>query len=259
MYVTHNNRFRVEFAGETDRGLVRPINQDAFLALPECGLFAVADGVGGRKKGELASATAVEVLEQRFKAAALGEGRLMDLLPGKASELLKESVFAAHREILKRSGPETNSEGMSTTVVAAFFSKTRVYIAHAGDSRCYLMEDGDIRRLTVDHTVMEELRRLVPYTPELESKLAPLRSMVVRCLGIEAMQLEDIETNMTIPRMGQTYLLCSDGLCNCVSDEEIRDALYLGDHPELACSRLLNLAAKRGAPDNVTVLVARLV
>ena len=186
MYITHNNRFRLEYAGETDRGQVRPTNQDAFLTLPECGVFAVADGVGGRSRGDLASATAVEVLAQRFKAAALGAGPLANLLPGKASELLLDSVLAAHREILKRGSVEPACEGMSTTLVAAFFSKTRVYIAHAGDSRCYLMEDGDLRRLTVDHTVMEELKRLIPYTPELESKLKPLRSMVVRCLGIDA-------------------------------------------------------------------------
>ena len=259
MYVTHKDRFRLEYAGETDRGQVRPTNQDAFLTLPECGVFAVADGVGGRNRGEVASAIAIDVVARRFKAAALGAGPLADLLPGKASELLLGSVYAAHREILKRGSADAGCEGMSTTLVAAFFSKTRVYIAHAGDSRCYLMEDGNLRQLTVDHTVAEELKRLVPYTPELENKLTPLRSMVVRCLGIEAMQPADIETNMSIPRMGQTYLLCSDGLWNCVSDDEIRDALFLGEHPELACSRLLNLADQRGAPDNVTAVVVRLV
>ena len=180
MYITHDNRYRLEFAGQTDPGQVRQTNEDGFLALPECGLFAVADGVGGRNRGELASATALEVLAQRFKAAALGEDRLADLLPGKASELLVESVFAAHREIVKRASAEPGCTGMSTTIMSAFFSRTRVHIAHAGDSRCYLMENGNLRQLTTDHTVIEELKRLMPYTPELASKLAPL-NIVAAC------------------------------------------------------------------------------
>lgn len=210
----------------TDVGLVREANEDALLVLPEPGVAAVADGLGGHAAGEVASGLAVEALRASLsEAAAVPE----DEVPG----LLADAVQAAHRAVVDDAARDRARRGMGTTVVVAHVRPGRLWIAHVGDSRAYLLDGGGLSPLTSDHGA---------------------GGMLTQALGLGdvAPDVVEVETEA-----GERLLLCTDGLTGTTGPDEIARLLAAGS-PQEACDALVRAALQGGGHDNVTVVVVEL-
>ncbi|HEY8483287.1 MAG TPA: Stp1/IreP family PP2C-type Ser/Thr phosphatase [Longimicrobiales bacterium] len=233
----------------TDRGRVRRTNEDAFLLLPDRGLFAVADGMGGHASGEVASEMAVQVLEQETA------GLTPNAAPADVERALANAVHAANRAIYERAAKEPQHAGMGTTLTAlALLPDASYRIAHVGDSRAYRIDTSGIHRLTTDHTWVQEQIELGRLT-EADARRHPLSSVLTRALGIHHTVDVDLLRGTTAP--GDLLLLASDGLTSPLTDDDIRAIL----EPELPldelASRLVQAANLRGGPDNITVVLIR--
>jgi protein phosphatase len=230
-----------EHAELTDTGRQRRANEDAFLA--RAPLFAVADGMGGAQAGEVASATAIEVL-----SGGLGEGESVE-------QRLSASVRQANSQIHALSVADDERAGMGTTVTAAYVGENNVTLVHVGDSRCYRWRDGALERLTDDHSLVEEMVRQGQLTEE-QALDHPQRSIITRALGPESVVEPDAQT--VGARDGDLLLLCSDGLSTMISDEQIA-AILARDEPLKATTRgLIAAANEAGGRDNITVVLMRL-
>jgi protein phosphatase len=226
---------------KTDPGRQRRQNEDsAYARVP---LFVVADGMGGAQAGEVASHLAVEVFEQ-----GLPDG-------GNPEERLAQRVREANRKIHERSLAEHGREGMGTTITALWLEDSQVSIAHVGDSRAYLFRDGELRRLTQDHTLVDELVRRGKLTEEQAAE-HPQRSIITRALGPEPDV--DVDTVTYEVRAGDVLLLCSDGLTAMVSEERIAKVLASAPTLEQAGNQLIDEANAAGGRDNITVVACRL-
>jgi len=226
---------RVTAAAATDIGLVREGNEDSYLT--EEPLFAVADGMGGHRGGEVASQLAVETLEKRFKQ---GAGDLPD------------QVQEANRVVFERSVVDEKVAGMGTTLTAALVEGDRVRLAHVGDSRAYLLRDGDLRLLTEDHTLVHRMVTEGEISKE-EAETHPQRSVLTRALGVD--NVVDVDDDTVQVRPGDRLLLCTDGLTSMVSEQAIEEALRGVPDPQEAARRLVHLANEGGGTDNTTVVV----
>jgi protein phosphatase len=235
----------LRYAARSDVGLVRANNQDSGYAGPH--LLVIADGMGGHAGGDIASSLAIGEL-----APLDGESHGADALGH-----LSEAVYAAHRELLGRVAEEPNLTGMGTTVTALLRSGGRFALAHIGDSRAYLLRDGELVQITRDHTFVQRLVDDGRLTPE-EAEQHPQRSVLMRVLSDV---VDDVEPDLSMreARIGDRYLLCSDGLSGVVSFETLRDTLAAGKDPTKTCEMLVQLALRSGAPDNVTCIVADVV
>jgi protein phosphatase len=230
-----------EKASLTDVGRQRQSNEDSFLERPP--VFAVADGMGGARAGEVASRMAVEAFEEHDGS---GEGP-EDMLRGVARE--------ANRRIYEAAQGDSEHAGMGTTLTAAMVSGREVAVGHVGDSRLYRLRDGALEQLTDDHSLVEELVRQGRLTPE-EAEHHPQRSIITRALGPEPDV--DVETFTHTGRDGDVYLICSDGLSGMVPEDQmaqiVRDAGSLED----AARELIEAANRNGGRDNITVVLFRL-
>lgn len=230
-------------AAISDRGLVRERNEDAFLRLDD-GVFAVADGMGGHPAGDVASRLAVATVRDAAEASQRSPG------------WLGEAVRDANRSIRARAGREPGEEGMGTTLsVLALDAPDRASIAHIGDCRVYLWRDGSLARLTRDDTALQEAIEAGRVDAARETG-HPLGSMLTRVLGLDddvEPHLDDVEA---LP--GDLFLICSDGICGVLSDDDIAAALR--DHPEPGegLAELVQEVNRRGAPDNATAVAVRL-
>lgn len=236
----------LRYAARSDVGLVRQNNQDSAYAGPH--LLVVADGMGGHAGGDVASSLAIGEL-----APLDGESHGAD----DALEHLKQAVFAAHRELLSRVDEEPQLTGMGTTVTALLRSGGKLALAHIGDSRAYLLRDGELVQITKDHTFVQTLVDEGRLTLE-EAEHHPQRSVLMRVLSDV---IDDVEPDLSMRegRPGDRYLLCSDGLSGVVSHDTLRDTLAGGADPASTCEVLVQLALRAGAPDNVTCIVADVV
>jgi len=267
----------VRAAGLTDPGRVRPANEDHFLiavlsrslqveqtSLPQRGevrgrnrshVLLVADGVGGHAAGEVASALSVEAVEA-FVLDLLR--RFSNLQPtdenGVVSDL-RQAMLQADARIVEEAGHHPEFTGMGTTLTMAFTSGRRLFVIHAGDSRCYLMHDGELRQVTEDHTVAAELARRGVIRPE-EVRRHQWRHVVTNVLGGEGGGVA-VEVHRADVGPGDTVLLCTDGLTDMVDDGQIAAVLAGKAEPAAACRRLVDLANAAGGDDNVTAIVAR--
>lgn len=223
------------FSAASDIGLVRSNNEDAYLASPP--LFAVADGMGGHKAGEVASAGAIRILAE---------------MAHRDSDSLLAAVKAANEAVFAEAVANPELAGMGTTITAMIISGRSVQIVHVGDSRAYLLRDHRLRRLTQDHTVVERLAREGKISHE-EVDRHPQRSVLERALGV-APEV-DIDVQLLDVRTGDRLLLCTDGLSSMLDDAEIRAILDAEADPPSATSRLLQAALGAGGKDNVTALV----
>jgi protein phosphatase len=226
---------------KTDTGRQRRENEDAAYA--RAPLFVVADGMGGAQAGEVASRIAVEVFEQGLPADGSVEDRLV------------RRVREANTKIHERSLAEHGREGMGTTITAIYLDDAHVSIAHVGDSRAYLFRDGQLRRLTQDHTLVDELVRRGKLTEEQAAE-HPQRSIITRALGPEADV--DVDTFTYAVRAGDVLLLCSDGLTAMVSEDRVAQILGEPGTLEQAGNRLIDAANAAGGRDNITVVACRL-
>jgi PPM family protein phosphatase len=223
----------------SDQGLVRKNNEDSLIAKPP--LVAVADGVGGHNAGEVASALAVDVLEEWIPT-----------LVRKGGKKLRDAASDAHRRIISRAQQETALDGMATTLTAAWIDAGTCTIAHVGDSRAYLFRDGELSQLTEDHTIVAELVRDGRITPE-EAYEHPWRNRVVQALGGQPdVVVEMLSVDL---RPGDRLVLSSDGLSDQVRSEGIAAILAVNDDPEDACRQLVARAKEAGGKDNITVVL----
>jgi serine/threonine protein phosphatase PrpC len=229
----------VRTASLTDPGRRRRHNEDAYVSEPP--LFAIADGMGGAQAGELASRLAAAVVGR-----ANADGRT-------GRELVVGLIEDANRSVYERAVGDESASGMGTTMTVALAEDDHVWIGHVGDSRAYLLRDGALEQLTDDHSLVAELVRSGRLTPD-EAGTHPHRSVITRALGTDAEVDVDV---MAVPtKLGDVFVLCSDGLSSMVGDEAIRDALeqHGGDLDE-AARVLVDAANAAGGEDNITVVL----
>lgn len=235
----------LRYAARSDVGLVRQNNQDSGYAGPH--LLVICDGMGGHAGGDVASSLAIGEL------APLDD----DSHGPDALEHLKQAILSAHAGLLDRVAEEPQLAGMGTTVTAVLRTGGRLVLAHIGDSRAYLLREGVLVQITRDHTFVQTLVDEGRLTSE-EAEHHPQRSVLMRVLtdGIE-----DVEPDLSVreARIGDRYLLCSDGLSGVVSFETLQETLATAGPPEETCETLVQLALRAGAPDNVTCIVADIV
>ncbi|HEU0246556.1 MAG TPA: Stp1/IreP family PP2C-type Ser/Thr phosphatase [Gaiellaceae bacterium] len=230
--------------GVTDTGRRRLRNEDAFICEPP--LFAVADGMGGARAGEVAARLAAAALEEAGTETR-GEQGVTDL------------IVEANRRIWERALTDPATAGMGTTVTAALVDARSgtVAVGHVGDSRAYLLRDGTLEQLTTDHSLVAELVQSGVLTPE-EALRHPQRSAITRALGTEPSV--DVETLTVEGRPGDLYLVCSDGVPVMLADEDIFTAIDgSGRDPAAAAEALVAAANARGGEDNITVVLFELV
>lgn len=232
---------RYAWAARTDAGAVRQHNEDAFLLLPEQGLWAIADGMGGHLRGDHASRTVME---------ALARDRLPEAEPAAIAEI-RARLAAAHQSLLTEAAGFGGGAIIGATAVALILREDRFTCLWAGDSRIYLLRDGVLRQITRDHSYVQRLIDSGSLTPE-EGRRHPGANVITRAVGASGpLELDMVQGDS---RPGDVYLLCSDGLSNVVADAEIADRLAALPCEE-ASAALLELALARGAPDNVTLVV----
>jgi protein phosphatase len=248
-------------AGKTDRGLVRPGNEDCLHIDKRNNVFAVYDGMGGHQAGEVASMTASEIMSlafNHFKNELLEEitlkiGRTFP----ESGDLLVKSIRLANREIHNRAKSEVSMAGMGTTVVAVALESDYMSIAHVGDSRAYQIGERNLVPLTVDHSWVQELQDSQGIKLN-EAEVSVGRNVITRALGVR----KDVEVDYRLVKVkpGDKYLLCSDGLCGFADDDEIFDVIKTaeGDIVKMADS-LIKMANDRGGMDNVSVVVLEIV
>jgi protein phosphatase len=241
-----------EAYGLTDVGRRREANEDQFLVDAGLGLYAVADGMGGHAAGEVASQLAIQTLADTLRETGwTGDETDCDA----AQQSLNEAVRKANQRICETVLAREEWRGMGTTVVALLMCGENAVIAHVGDSRAYMLRGGDFRRLTSDHSWVNEQVRLGLLTDD-DAQRHPMRNIVTRALGNRM----DVAVDFTNEPMrdGDVILLCSDGLNTMLSDDEIRATLASHEgNPEEACRALVDAANDRGGEDNTTVIVLR--
>jgi len=235
--------FLVHATAQTDTGLRRKRNEDSLLVLESVSLFVVADGMGGYRGGELASQLAVKAIGAAATANKY-EGPPHEGIPLEASELAR-AIQMANADIQDAAAAKPELEGMGTTICAARFSptKARLHIAHVGDSRCYRLRDGVFKAMTADHTMADH------------GVSGPESAHLSRAVGIWPTVPIDIIS--AVPRLGDVYLLCSDGLTKMLTDNVIGNVLRSEEDPKAAVERLVVFANSKGGKDNITVILVR--
>jgi PPM family protein phosphatase len=224
-------------AARSDVGQVREGNEDAYLV--EEPLFGVADGMGGHVAGDVASQTAVSIITEK----ASGTAR-----PDVLSELLKE----ANTAIWEKAQSDPSLHGMGTTCTLLLLEDDQAFFAHVGDSRAYLLRDGDLSQLTEDHTLVQRMVKEGRLKRE-DASLHPQRSIITRALGVDPQV--DVDTFEIQLQEGDRLLLCSDGLTSMVADKRIEEILAEEADPQRAGDRLIGLANEAGGEDNITVVI----
>jgi PPM family protein phosphatase len=239
----------MKVAAKSDIGRVRTNNEDCLLVDERLGLLIVADGMGGHAGGEVASALAVGAI------AAYVKGHLAGAEPtNQRAALLQATIHTADEVIWTTAHTHRELQDMGTTVVLALCQGDQIHIAHVGDSRAYLLHDGELRQLTEDHSVVAQLIKAGQLTPR-KARSHPLRHQITRNLGRRG-AVADLHC-VTWQR-GDSLLLCSDGLTNMVDDRHIAELiLRAGTDVQAACEALVARANANGGKDNISVILAR--
>ena len=250
----------LEIATCTDPGMVRSHNEDSIAADASRGIVVLADGMGGYNAGEVASgmATTVLVSELQHILASVTPWQLDPRTNQEvAVRLVRDQVLKANSSIYQAAQSQPQYAGMGTTLVTCLFYDNRVLVAHLGDSRLYLMREGKFRQVTRDHSLLQEQIDSGIITAE-QAKKAAHKNLVTKALGIDPTVEPEIHEYPTKP--GDIYLLCSDGLCDMVDDEDIGMTLQaLGGNLKLAAQQLVQMANDNGGRDNVSVILVRVL
>jgi protein phosphatase len=252
-------REAIEIAVSSDTGRVRQHNEDSTAQDVDIGLAVLADGMGGYRAGEVASAIATMTIYREIRSGleTLVRGQTDQATGYRYESLVMRDAIASANEVVYEAAcedPEFN--GMGTTVVATLFYDNRVTIAHVGDSRGYRWRDGKLEQLTVDHTVVQEYLNSGLYTPE-QARVSTDKNLVTRALGIAA----DVEVALGEYKVQSQdlYLLCSDGLTDLVDDPAIAAALEKRDDSlEKSAVGLVELANSNGGLDNISIILVRI-
>jgi protein phosphatase len=236
---------KLKMAALTHQGRVRDHNEDAVYLDAKERIAIVCDGMGGHAGGHVASELAVQVVSQGLRHLRNGDWQHEE----RVVDAMKNALFGANDHILNRARVDPSLHDMGTTVVACAFMKDRVVAAYVGDSRIYRINGTAIEQVSEDHSLVAERVRAGLMDPESdEARL--LSNIVTRALG-----MEQITVDITVEelRAGDVYLLCSDGLCDVVHDGELLAHVRCAPDLDHACMALVELANRRGGPDNVTV------
>ncbi len=249
---------RVRFAGATDVGCTRTHNEDSIYLPTDLRLAIVADGMGGHAAGEVASKLAVDtVVDYYYRTSELNpltwpykvdRGIRADV------NRMTSAVMLANQEIVDCAKRDSKSKGMGTTLVALSFLDDTAVVGHVGDSRVYRMRGGDIAQLTEDHSLINDYIKMKRVTAE-EAENWPHKNVIVRALGMKDTIQVDIVTST--PRVGDCYVMCSDGLSGMLSDEQIAHIVRNQPDLDLAVENLILAANEEGGEDNITVVLAR--
>ena len=238
----------MKIVAKTDKGLVRENNQDAYAVgeLPgEVAWAVVCDGMGGAAGGNIASALAVKVISEKITSAY--NERMRD---ASIKNLLDSAIAAANIEVYDLAYSRSDLNGMGTTVVAVIVRDNIAYIAHAGDSRAYLVSKDDVKQITVDHSLVQNLVDRGEITPE-EAERHPKKNLITRALGVD--KRIDVDFSEVDLCENETLILCTDGLSNCVNNREMSEEINDGQYYAFA-DRLVKRANKNGGNDNITVV-----
>lgn len=227
----------------TDVGRVRRQNEDAAWMDEARGLYAVADGMGGHLAGEVASAMAIETLREMAAANDMA-----------SIATLRETVLAAHEKIRAHAEANPACSGMGTTLSAMWRGGRYMYIAHVGDSRIYRLRGEELEQITQDHSLVEELVRARIITRE-EARSHPRRNVITRALGTQGENAPDLLAADI--EKDDLWLLCSDGLCGMITDEEIKLVLVSEQDLDAMADSLIERALSAGGRDNVTLVLCR--
>jgi len=257
---------KISIGKRTDIGCVREANEDSFyVELPQEGapqgaapqggadsanryaLLLVADGMGGQVAGKEASETAVEVVKALFVAKAKTGKPLKDI-----KKFILDAFRKANQAVFKKG--EAQAANMGTTLTAAFIDNRNAYIGHVGDSRAYLLRGREIRQVTEDHSLAEDMVKKGKATRE-EVKTSPMRSMLMRSIGTKEEVVVDEPIGIELED-GDCLVLCTDGLTNLVEEQEILSVVHNTADPQKACNKLVDTARKRGGHDNITIVAA---
>ena len=248
----------LEITSLTNPGMVRSHNEDSVASDAACGLVVLADGMGGYNAGEVASGIAVSVVATEICQ------RLQEVSPIERDEesgddlglaLLRDNIRKANLSIYQAAQSQPQYSGMGTTIVAGLFYDNSVVVGHVGDSRMYRLRDGVLETITRDHSLLQEQIDSGMISIE-DARLSKNKNLVTRAVGIDADVTPEIHVHEV--RVGDIYLLCSDGLNDMVEDEDIQSTLYAmqGNLP-LAAEQLIQLANDNGGRDNVSVILVK--
>jgi PPM family protein phosphatase len=250
----------LEIASHTDSGMVRSHNEDSIASVAEKGLVVLADGMGGYNAGEVASGMATTVITTELRQLLEDHAPYeIDPQSGKkaAMKMLQELVAKANTSVYQASQSQPQYAGMGTTLVVALFYDNKMMVAHIGDSRLYRMRGDEFGQVTKDHSLLQEQIDAGMLSKE-QAKHSLNKNLVTRALGIDAAVEAEIHEYDTEP--GDIYLLCSDGLSDMVSDEDIGMALQaLGANLNLAAQQLVQMANDNGGRDNISVILIKIL
>lgn len=233
--------------GKTDPGMVRDNNEDSIITRPDMGLAILADGMGGHQAGEVASAMAIDLINQFFENAAQRSGKL------NFSEIVSDSITLANSAIFELSQTKPECAGMGSTVVVTYFDGKKVYIGHVGDSRLYRYRNSQLEQITEDHSLVQELvsRGLMSKDEALESTN---KNLVTRALGIE--ESVTVDVNEDSWKKNDIYILCSDGLNDVLRDEQITELMAANnDNMDVTLNSLIDTVNENGGTDNVSIIL----
>ena len=267
----------IQAFGLSDRGQVRSTNEDQFLvaklvkslqilhtSLPQpqtrrssdsSYLLVVADGMGGHAAGEEASALAIESVEQYVLEALKWFACCRPTEEDRVLVDFQKALGLAHQRVRDEAAEHPELRGMGTTLTLAYSLNDELFIAHVGDSRCYLMRGGHLYRVTQDHSLVEEMIRRGLLKPE-EAASHRWRHVITSTVGGDSSDVR-VDVHKLHLQTGDALLLCSDGLTEMVSEDDIAKTLFDVENPELACYQLIGLANEAGGKDNITAVIAR--
>ena len=226
----------------------------------EDNLYVVADGMGGHSSGEVASGMAIDTLREFFRATSADAEATwpykMDKARGYEENRLITGIKLANLRIHEAAQKDPRMHSMGTTVCGILVVEDGVLIGHVGDSRVYRIRDGKMEQLTSDHSLLNDYIKMKRLSEE-EIESFPLKNVIVRALGMKS--TVKVDTVLDRPEIGDIYVLCSDGLCGPVSDAEIQR--IVGSHQDLqtAANKLIESANEAGGPDNITVVLAKVM
>lgn len=249
----------LEISSATDPGMVRSHNEDSIASDAANGLVVLADGMGGYNAGEVASGMATTVITTevaqilaKVQPYELGEDNKV-----LATRIVREQILKANTSIYQAAQSQPQYAGMGTTLIVCLFYDNKLMVGHLGDSRVYMMRDEKFSQVTRDHSLLQEQIDSGLITAE-QAKTAAHKNLVTRALGIDP--LVEPEIHEYDVKVGDIYLLCSDGLCDMVSDEDISMTLsMLGGNLKLATQQLVQMANDNGGRDNVSVILVRVL
>jgi protein phosphatase len=242
----------MEWASKTDIGRIRSKNEDSlYVDQKHMRIFIVADGMGGHNAGEVASKMAIEQVSEsiknKFDSISTND-------EAQIKRVIEDAIYEGNKEIYNQSLSHNSWDGMGTTITMALFIDHKLYFAHVGDSRAYMLRQKELTQLTEDHTLVSELMKNGSIT-EVEAKTHPKRNVITKALGTEISPIPDI-LSVDVDD-GDVIILCTDGLTNMVDDYLIKNSFLNDSNLQDACDFLVDEANNRGGFDNITLIAIR--